>query len=89
MSFLGLFSNNRREREKNPPHINTEWGPFYYNLEKYGKYEYESLIDWGEDVFDPCDVKIETDTVDSDEVSVGLERFAQLMNNKDEIDYQV
>ena len=79
----------RRRLEEYIPNIDTPWGPFYFNLKKYGKYAYENLVDWYDDIDDPCDVTIETDAEDSEDVSAGLERFAQLMNNKENIDYQV
>ena len=92
MSFFGLFKKKEKPpkpQEEVSPHIDTPWGPFYYNGIKYNNYDYEGMVDWYDDIDDPCDVSIETNAVGSDDVSEGLERFAQLMNNKADIDYQV
>lgn len=93
MSFLGkLFGKKEKpepQQELREGEVATPWGRFLYLGIKYNSFEYEGMVDWYDDADEPCDVSIETNAVGSDDMSEGLERFAQLMNNRAEMDYKV
>ena len=87
--FGGIFKKKEKPQEPVKPHIDSPWGPFYYNGIKYNEFAYEGMVDWYEDADDPCDVSIECNEIGSDDMSIGYEKFIQLMTNKADIDYQV
>ena len=87
--FGGLFKKKEKPQEPVTPHIDSPWGPFYFNGIKYNKFEYEGMVDWYDDIDDPCDITIECIAEGTDDMSVGYEKFLQLMDNKADIDYQV
>ncbi|ADU20763.1 MULTISPECIES: DUF2262 domain-containing protein [Ruminococcus] len=93
MSFLGKLFGKKENPEPQPKlregEIATPWGPFMYLGIKYNSFEYEGMVDWYDDADEQCDVSIETNAVGSDDMSEGFERFAQLMNNRAEMDYKV
>ena len=90
MSLFGnLFKKKEKPREPEKPHIDTPWGPLYYNGIKYNKFKYEGMINWYDDDFEQCDIMIECNEEGSDDMSRGFEKFTQIMNDKVNIDYQV
>lgn len=90
MSLFGnLFKKKEKPQKPESPHIDTPWGPFYFNGIKYNKFEYEGMVDWYEESDEQCDVLIECNEEGTDDMSRGLEKFAQIMADKANIDYQV
>ena len=90
MSFLGsLFGKKEKPQKPVEPHIDTPWGPLYFNGIRYGRFEYEGMVDWYDDIDDPCDITIECDEDGVDDITSGLEKFMYIMEHKGDIDYQV
>ena len=88
MSLFGLFGKKEKPVRQESPHIDTPWGPLFYNGIKYQRYEYEGLVDWC-DEDDECDIVIECIAEGSDDMGGGFDKFASIMNSKEDIDYQV
>ena len=90
MSLFGnLFKKKEKPQEPEEPHIDTPWGPLYFNGIKYNQFEYEGYVDWYDDIDDPCDVCIECDEDGTDDITRGLEKFMYIMERKADIDYQI
>ena len=90
MALFGkLFGKKEKPEKPVDPHVDTPWGPLYFNGIKYNKFEYEGMVDWYDDIDDPCDITIECDVDGVDDITRGLEKFMYIMERKADIDYQV
>ncbi|MBE6868279.1 MAG: hypothetical protein J6Z29_11930 [Ruminococcus sp.] len=90
MSFFGKLFGKKEKPVEQPVlkegQVATPLGIFTFVDDEY---IYEGLVKWYDDDEYQIDAYIETVAEGSDDMGDGVERFIQLLNNKEEMDYRV